>query len=115
MRTSSLLSVLMGCAVVLGCGTELPPGANFLPEGNTTVLLNKQGEEWRLFVNGQDKTLEWGFKAQPSPAGSDILTSFERSSGVVTGVPLRFSLQQTLAATYECVECEPGHKSWNRR
>lgn len=112
---SVLIATLLAVSGALhGCGPRLPEGVNFVAANDDSLVLNLRGEEWRLFVSGVDRSQELGLKSTATPAGAELQTSFRLTAGAAFGLPQEFSLQKTLGAPYECVECDPVLKAWVR-
>lgn len=115
MKLAYLAAFVTCFALLPGCGPALPPGVNFVAANEGSLVLNLQGEEWRLFVAGADRTQELGLKSTASPAGPEMLTVFQLSSGAAVGLPAEFSLQKTLGVPYECVQCDERLRAWVRQ
>jgi hypothetical protein len=109
------LALLTGLVVLQGCDSAVPSGVNFVSVTDNKLVLNQQGETWRLFVGGADKTLETGLRSTPSLAGGNLQTYFEFAGGPSYGLPQKFSIQQTTAPTFRCVECDESLRHWTKQ
>lgn len=106
-------SVLVFALFASSCSkSEGPPGTNFIAGGKPSVVLNQQGSEWRIYVDGVDRTAAVGLKVKPLEGSTSELVQVEvlKPDQQLAG---DFSLQYNPAGGYICQgECPAGATAW---
>lgn len=113
-----LLLLLASAVAALGCNRSQPApvGVNFEAGSNPAVTLNKNGESWRLFVDGVDVTAATTAKVTVGPAEAYYDVELA-NAGPASPLPNRFRIALTLDGKHVCqavAPCPAGYEMWRR-
>lgn len=79
----------------------LPAGVNYVPSGDSTIVLNRHADAWRLFVAGADVTSGSQLSVSVGEAEAYYDVELKGDSAPAT-VPERFRLQLGLDGVIRC-------------
>lgn len=110
---SSLAAICVALSLAACQRSNLPPGTSFISDSRPAVVLNLQGDTWRIYVDGVDRTETMGLAVRPADEKdpyAHVQVSVLRPDVVVRGA---FSLQYDLAGGYRCSgSCPGGGTKW---
>jgi hypothetical protein len=93
--------------------SDLPPGTSFISDSRPAVVLNLQGDTWRIYVDGIDRTEAMGLAVNPADDKDPHVYVQVRVLRPDVVVPGAFSLQYDLAGGYRCSgSCPGGGTKW---
>ena len=107
--------VLATAAVMLSAcskSQDLHSGINFIPDSDSSIVLNQQGSTWSLYVKNVNVSKEVGLDVKTDPAVGQALLTVSQNGTPVDSLPMKFNLQWTGKTV--CLNCSKNLHDWTR-
>jgi hypothetical protein len=105
-----------GVLSVCACTESFPTGINYVLDAHPRIVVNRQGQSWRMLSDDQDVTAAVGLKTQETPAKEslELPVYFSLSNGRLVGLPKTFALVDETLARIRCMGCPADKAIWTR-
>lgn len=103
-----------GPVLVSGVDTANPrfSGVNFVPDNDSSIVLNQQGSTWSLYVKDVNVSKEVGLDVKLDPSTGQGNLAVSQYGKSMEGLPPTFTLQWS--GKVICLGCSQHLKYWTR-